>query len=273
MSQLRILTENQADSATITVANTAAGMGADRLKTDIKGEVCRVLSGNASIALTWSTLQTIHAVVIPASSLGASSTIRVRLYSDQAGTTLLHDTGAAYAAPGGILGYWNFTQPLNVNQFAFGFAPETAVYLPEHFAARRVEITLNDPDATFIDISRLIIGPTVTANCNAAYGQSDGIIDLTQNTRAASGDIKTDYGPKSKRLSFSLDFIASSERSRIKRVLDLGVGRFVWVSLMSDSQDPELERDKSIYGKLMQSQDMQWSFPTIHTANFEIEGF
>ena len=67
MSQLKILTNNVADIATITVANTAAGMGASKLKTDIKGEVCRILSGTASIVLQWSSLQTVEAVVIPAS--------------------------------------------------------------------------------------------------------------------------------------------------------------------------------------------------------------
>lgn len=273
MSQLKIITNNLADSAIITVANTAANMGADKLKTETKGEVCRVLSGTASIVLGWSTLQTVGAVVIPASSLGASSTVRVRLYSDQAGTTLLHDTGEAYAAPGGILGYWNFTQPLNVNQFAFGFAPETAIYLPEHFAVRRVVVDLVDPGATFIDMARLIVGPTITTEYNATYGQTDGLIDLSQNSRAASGDLKTDHGPKAKRLSFNLDFIDKADRAKIKRILDIGIGRFIWVSLMSESDDPELQRDKSIYGKLTQPQAMQWANYAGHTAQFEIEGF
>ena len=39
MSQLKIITNNVADTATITVANTAPEMGASKLKTDIKGEV------------------------------------------------------------------------------------------------------------------------------------------------------------------------------------------------------------------------------------------
>ena len=273
MSQLKILTNNVADIATITVANTAAGMGASKLKTDIKGEVCRILSGTASIVLQWSSLQTVEAVVIPASSLGPSSTIRVRTYSDETGVNMLHDTGKTYAAPGGILGYWDFSQPLNVNQFAFGFAPETAVYLSEHYAVRRVVIDIVDPAATFIDISRLIVGPSTTTAYNAIYGQSDGLVDLTQNSRAASGDLKTDYGPKAKTLSFSLDFIDGAYRSKIKRILDLGIGRFIWVSIMSESDDPELQRDKSIYGKLTQPQAMQWANYAGHTAQFEIEGF
>ena len=78
MNHLRILTDNAADRATISVAGTAAGMGADKLKTDIKGEVCRVLGTSCSITLAWASLETAGAVVIPASNLGPSSTIRAR---------------------------------------------------------------------------------------------------------------------------------------------------------------------------------------------------
>ena len=46
MTQIRISTDNAADRATITVANTAAGMGSDKLKTDIKGEVGGVRINN-----------------------------------------------------------------------------------------------------------------------------------------------------------------------------------------------------------------------------------
>lgn len=273
MSQLKILANNAADSAALSVANTAASMGADKLKTDIKGQVCRVLSGTAQVVATWDNLTTVGAVVIPASNLGPSSTIRVRLYSDTAGTALLHDTGLKYAAPGGILSNWDFSQPLNVNQFAFGFAPETAVYFPEHFAVRRVEIDLTDPAATFIDLSRLVIGAVVTTTYNAAYGQSDGLIDLSQNSRTASGDLKTDRGPKAKLLAFTIEDILDVDRSKIRRILDMGIGRFMWVSLVSEDTDPQRERDKSAYGKLAQAQSMQWTSFNLHTATFEIEGF
>lgn len=273
MSQLRLITENAADLATLVVAGAAAGMGAENLLTDIKGQVCRILAGSGQITATWAAPQTVGAVVIPASNLGSSSLIRVKVYSDAAGTALLHDTGDRYAAPGGILAHWDFSQPLNVNQFAFGFAPETAVYLPEHFAARRVEILLSDPSATFIDLSRLVIGRVLTTTYNANYGQADGLIDLSVNSRAASGDLKTERGPKAKRLSFSLDSIPLNERSKLRRVLDIGVGRFIWAALAAEDADPEMERDKSIYGKLAQAQTMQWNTYNQHAAAFDIEGF
>lgn len=273
MSQLRILTDNAADRSTLTASNTASGMGAANLKTDIKGQACRVLGDTTQIVATWADLQSVGAVVIPASSLGPSSTVRVRAYSDEAGATLLEDTGVIHAAPGALLSNWGFTQPLNVNQFAFGFPPSTAVYLSEHQAARRVVINIVDPGATFFDLSRLLIGPVVTAQYNADYGQSDGLVDLSQNTRAASGDLKTEIGPKAKRLSFNLSAVMTDERAKIKRVTDIGIGRFLWVDLMGRDSDPERHRDKSIYGKMSQPQSMAWTNFIMHNASFDIEGF
>ena len=134
-------------------------------------------------------------------------------------------------------------------------------------------ITLSDPGAAFIDIARLVVGPYMSPRYNPSYGQSDGIVDLSTNSRAASGDLKTDFGPKAKSLTFSLDFIEDADRALVRQVLDMGVGRFLFVSLVPESSDPVLERDKSIYGKLTQPQAMRWASFVQHAAEFNIEGF
>ena len=270
---MRIVSDNAADRATITVANTAASAGAENLKTDIKGQACRVLAGTAQIVLTWPQATSVGAIVLPASSLGPSSKIRVQVFQDEAGTILQEDTGEKWAAPGAILANWGFTQSLNVNQFAFTLPPTTAIYLSQHSAARRMVITLSDPGAAFIDIARLVVGPYMSPRYNPSYGQSDGIVDLSTNSRAASGDLKTDFGPKAKSLTFSLGFIEDADRALVRQVLDMGVGRFLFVSLVPESSDPVLERDKSIYGKLSQPQAMRWASFVQHAAEFNIEGF
>ena len=138
MNNMRIISDNAADRGALVVANTAPGLGAANLRTDIKGQVCRVLSSSATITATWPQLETVGAVVIPASNLGPSSTIRVRAYADEAGTELLQDTGERWAAPGPIFANEDFTQPLNVNSFAFGVPPITACYLARRVLCGRV---------------------------------------------------------------------------------------------------------------------------------------
>jgi hypothetical protein len=128
MNKLRILTKNIADIATITVPSTVAGMPASNLKTDIKGEVCRILGSSANITLEWPALETVGVVAIPISNLGPSSTIRLKAYLDAAGTILLEDTGARFAAPGSILENWDFSQSLNVNAFTDGIGAFTPLF-------------------------------------------------------------------------------------------------------------------------------------------------
>lgn len=270
---IRILTDNAANRAAITVANTPPGAGAENLKTDIKGQACRVLAATAQIVLTWPQAISVGAIVLPASSLGPSSTIRVQVFGDEAGTLLLEDTGEKWAAPGAILANWSFPLPLNVNQFAFSLPPTTAVYLSQHSAARRVVITLSDPGATFIDIARLVVGPYMSPNYNPSYGQTDGIVDLSTNSRTASGDLKTDHGPRAKSMTFSLDLIDDADRAQVRQLLELGIGHFMFVSLTPESSDPVLERDKSIYGKLSQPSAMRWASYAQHATEFNIEGF
>ena len=273
MTNLRILTDNAADRATITVAGTAVGMGADKLKTDIKGEVCRVLSGTATITLDWPALQTVGAVVIPASNLGPSSTIRVSAYLDAAGTTLLSDSGVKFAAPGTLLENWDFSQPLNVNAFSDGDIPITACYLPEQVAARRVVIDISNPDNTFVDMSRLIVGGYHQPKYTASYGASLGLTDLTVNARAASGDIKSDWGPRAKTMQFDLGWIDNADRERVRQMLFRGVGKFVFISLLSENEDPVLERDYSIYGKPSQPGSLAFAMYNTHSTQVQIEGF
>ena len=273
MAQIKIITDNAADRASVTVPSTAAGLGADRLKTDIKGEVCRVLSGSATITLAWPTAETIGAVVIPASNLGPSSTIRVRAYADAAGATLLQDSGVQWAAPGTTLAHWDFAQPLNVNQFADGTAPLTACYLPEQAAVRKLVIDITNPGSPFIDISRLVAGAVHAPQYCAGYGAQVGTQDMTKNSRAASGDLKSDWGPKASTLQFELGWIADSDRERVRQLLARGVGRWLFVSLLAGCSDPVKERDYSIYGKPSQPGSMAYASYGLHSSTFNLEGF
>lgn len=273
LQTLRIISDNAADRATIVVPNTASGMGASKLKTDYKGEVCRVLSSTATITCTWPNLETLAAVIIPASNLGPSSTIRVRAYLNSDNSSLIADSGVKYAAPGEILENWDFQTTLNVNFFADGISPIVACYLPEHVAARKVVIDITNPDNSFIDLSRLVIGKFLAPKYNADYGQTDTLIDLSVNTRASSGDLKTDWGPKAIKKSFDLAWINDADRANVTQLMHRGIGRWIFVSLCPENDDPVLERDKSIYGKLTQPTSMGWSKQGLHSASFEIEGY
>ena len=272
MTVCRLLLDDVVPSATLSVANTAAGMGADKLQTDPKGEACRILAGSGQIVATWVDPVTVGAIVIPACSLGPSSTIRVRAYQDAAGATLLADTGVQLAAPGTMLAHWSFTQPLNVNAFSEG-ATLVCAYLPQHEAVRRIVIDLADPDATFLDLSKLVVGPYLQAQYGAAYGAQTAITDMSSNARAASGDIKTDWAPRAKKVTFSLDWVAEADRARVLSLFKAGIGKWLFADLLYGTADPVQRQDYQIYGKAMQPGGMSYHAYRFHSASFDIEGY
>lgn len=270
---MRIISDNAANRATIAVTNTAPDLGASNLLTDIKGQVCRVLGKTATITLTWPSLETVGGVVIPASNLGPSSTIRVRAYLDKAGTQILADSGVKWAAPGTILENWDFSQDLNVNAFTDGIGAITACYFESQVACRKIVIDITNPDGAFIDLARLVVGGYHEVQYNADYGATIGTLDMTKNSRAASGDIKTDWGPKANTLQFDLNWVANKDRERIRQMIARGIGRFVFVSLFPENADPVLERDYSIYGKPVQPGSMVFNNYNLHSTNIQLEGF
>jgi len=273
MSNFRVLYDNAADRATLSVANTAAGLGAANLLTDLKGEVCRVLSGTAQIVMTWGQLETVGVVAIPTSNLSSESTIRVRAYLDEAGTTLLKDTGEVFAAPSNTVDMWDWTGLLNVNAFSDGMSNMTQCYFDAQAAARRVVIDISDPLNTFLDLSRLIVGGYFQTQYGANYGASVGTTDLTKNTRAASGDLRSDWGPRSNNLTVDLDLVTEFDRARVRQILARGIGKFLFVSAAAGCEDPVKERDFSIYGKPMQSAAMTYSSYSLHNTQIQLEGF
>ena len=269
---LRILVDNAADRATISAADTAAGMGVDALKTDFKSEACRILSSTGTIELTWPTVEGVGVIVIPASNLTASSTIRARAYSDEAGTVLLEDTGVKFAAPGALLGNWDFSQPLNVNSFN-NETYITALYFNEQQPCRKLVIDLDNDTEAFIDIARLVVGVYQQFAYNAGWGVAMGLTDMTQVTRNASGDIRADWGPKSNTLTFDLKWVVASERAFLQQLVRLGVGRSIFVSLLPENDDPVAERDYSCYGKQLQTSRVVRDNFAHHSTQIQLEGF
>lgn len=274
MSSMIIVSQNMADIATITTSGSPANLGPDNLKKDLRGLWCRLAGPSNTITLKWDKSVPIGAVVIVGSSLKPSSTFRVRVFGDVDGLNMKYDSGWSWAAPGTTFDNEDWTEYLNTNgnEFAYCIPPSSAHYLKEQLMGQSVTIELNDDDSTFIDISRLVVGPYFSPKINANYGQSNSIIDLTTHSRSASGGLRSEVGPISRVLSFSLDYVKEEDRGRVQKLMEKSSGSSLWVSLCPGSVDKELERDKSIYGRLSSPINMQWQTLFCHAADFQIEG-
>lgn len=220
MPNLRIITANVADAAASLAASTTAGaLVAANMLADRKGTAHRSTGTSVTYTLTWSALQSIGAVVLPATNLTAAATIRVRLYSDTAGTTLVYDSTAVLACPGVDHAWYGAT--VTASAFAFGALSKTALWLPQHYSARRCVIDLVDAGnpAGFIDCARLVVGPWWSPARNASYGVQAQLVDNSTTERTEAGDLLADRGPVHESLSFDLKFLAESDRATLMQLL------------------------------------------------------
>lgn len=265
---MRILYDNAADRATVTATDAAPTMGPEYLLTDDKAEACRILASIGTITLSWAEPEVIAAVVLPASNLSASSSIQVKAYLEG---SLVHDTGERDAAPGPMLANWGFRQRINVNAFDGG-PPIVAVYLP-WVECDRIEIVLSDPSRTYLDVFRVVCGQYIEPQYGASYGAAPGITDLTTNSRSAAGSLRSDVGPRASTLAFDLSVIAETDRHMVMKVIQLGTGRGIFVSLLPEDPDPLKEQANMIYGKQRQAGAMPYFAPLLHQTSFQIDGW
>lgn len=275
MANLRIIHDNAADRATIAASSTAGALSAALMQNDYKGQAHRSVGTSVSYTLTWATPQTIGGIALPASNLSAAATIRVRLYSDAAGATLLADSGAIYACPGLNLGMWDWTLPLNANAFAFGGTSKSAIWFAEHYAARRCVIDLADPGnaAGYIDCSRIVAGGYWSPQYNADYGAQVGIADTTEVARNDAGDLLPDLGTRHDTMSFNLSMMPEADRARLMMIFrGVGTGRNFFISLLPNDASSIAEQDHMLYGKRANS-SITMDFYNAFSNGVQLEGW
>lgn len=269
-NNLRIVSDNAADRATITTTPSAvAGLGVEHLGTEIRAEVCRFLSNTVQIVAVLDELQGVSCVAIPACNLSSRSRMRVRGYDAAEGGNERFDTGWRYAAPGVIGANWDPSQDLNINVFGDGQA--TVAMWFTLVAVRRLVIDIEDELREHIDISRLVIGRHWEPKYNPAYGAALGFEDASTNTRAESGDIRTDLGEIRRVLNLPMEAIDSTDRHRATGILRLGLGRRHFISVLPEHTDVSLEQDWMMYAVLRQLGDVSYFAPNLHQTNFQFQ--
>ena len=276
MPNLRLIHDNAADRATSLAASTTSGaLVAAYMQNDFKGQAHRSTGTSVTYTLTWTNGETVGGVALPATNLSATATIRVRLYSDTGGSTLIADSGAVYACPGLALGLWNWAQPINANAFAYGGASKSAVWFSEHWFARRCVIDVVDTlnAAGYVDCARLVIGAYFSPQYNASYGAAMGVVDTTTSQRTDSGDLPPDRGTQHDRLSLDLKLMPESDRAQVMWIMrSAGTARNIFLSLLPSDASAVAEQDSMIYGKRANA-DVGFDFYGAFSNKIDMEGW
>lgn len=261
MPNLRILYDNAADRVvSITASGVVTGFPATNMQNEYKGKVCRtntVVSSTRSTSYTleWASSEVVGGVILPAINLSASSTIRIRLYSDQAGALApIYDSGVQYACPGSNLEYWNWNFPLNGNAFAFGGVAKVSIWCANsnQYSCRRLVIDLSDTIslATTIDCSRIVCGAYWEPQHNFERSSLNiTIADTSTSSRNNAGDLLSDRGIVHDQLSFNFALLPEGDKQELMKIMrSTGSSKNIVVSIFPGENEVS-EQDYLIYGK------------------------
>lgn len=276
MPNIRIVYNNRlAENASLTASTTAGSLVVANLLSDLKSEVWRSTSTTASITATWSSLTQFSCVAIPFCNLTTTATVRIRLYSDTAGTTLVLDTGAITAVLVPMFGYADASMPtFGVNNFGYGGSSSAVVYFTATNARRMVVDIVDSSNVSgYIECSRLVVGTYWTPTNNPPIDSVRvSMSELSKQERSDAGDLFTDRGPIYKTLTFNLQYLPATDRDYLWRITrGNGMTRPIFVSLIPESSDAKEEAMFQVYGKLSRQSEIQYQFMGQFAGQLQIE--
>ena len=281
MPNLRVICDNAAARAALTASSSVGALTVGNLNVPMKSVVWRSASAaagatpTATLTATWPSPEIIAGVVLPFCNLTSQATLRVRGYSLPGDTVPLFDTGAVLACPALTLGTWPWgTIPLGANAYSFGGSACARVWIASAGAVKKLVIDISDPGnpGGYIESSYLVAGSYWEAEKNADYGASAQPVDSSKNYRNDAGDLMSDIGPRSGKMSFNLAKMGPSDRNTAWSLLrGRGITQPVFISLFPESADTGLEQQFQMYGKLVTTPAMTLPFFNIASATIEVE--
>ena len=244
MPRMRVVYQNYADSAQVLASTAYAAYPPENLQNDSKSKPHRSTGTRVTYNLTWQESVIVGAVALPASNLTAGATIRVRLYADDEGTSLVADSGVRLACATSSAGLHGGGFSVDRSAFAYGAESRTSVWFRrQRSGVRRCTVELEDPfnPARFLDVSRLVVGPYWQAERNPSYGASLSFSDSTTSQRLMSGDLAATRGTIKCEMRFKLEGMSEASRAELAKITR-GGHRNMLVSLF-----PEYEHTEAVW--------------------------
>jgi len=254
MPNLRIVYDNALTRHNTLAASTVAGtLVVENLLTDTKSAVWRSTVTSATLTVTWAATETIGCVAMPFCNFTSSATIRVRCYTNVGDGSPVFDStpilACPYVAPP-VASWGNY--PAGVNSFSYGGAVYACAWFDE-VPCKKIVIDLADGGNSdgYIEASRLVLGGYWSPAINPSYGAALAIQDTSKHFRNDAGDLMTDVGARSRKLTMSLNDMRAADRAQLTNILrGNGLTMPIFVSLFPEDSDTGLEAAHQIYGKL-----------------------
>lgn len=275
-------------STTTVLANS--GSGSSNLKLDTKSLTWRSTGATqGTIILDFGSPRSVGGLILAFTNLTSTSTIKLVGYNAPntpsiTGNVLTTGIPTVFntttlAAPWADLNLPNWgTNPATSSNYSYGGGVYGRVWNSITTPVRYLGIEINNVGSTasYIDISRIIVGSYWSPAYNTEYGIESGISDLSEHMRTDSGDLLTKRGPRFRTLKFNLQWLKSSDRKEVTKIfLGNGIAKPIFISLFPDStgdeEDFHREDIHQMYGKLSQIPGVSYKYYEFYGTNLEVE--
>jgi hypothetical protein len=252
-ANLRIVANNAADTATITASATAGALVPANMQVDQKAKVWRSTEPTATLTLTWAAPQAIDSIALFWTNFSSSATVRVRPYTNVTDGAPLIDI-TYQPDPPEPFGHFVFDEfPLARSGAAQSGSPQhEQIWLSAGVAARKLVLDISDNDVAdgYLQVSRIACGMRWELATNMSYGMGVQWVDRAKPGRAESGDLRTEYLSRYRRLVMKLDWIQSTaDRDRLLALAAAGLGRPMWVAgWPAQADDTPLQQIYALWG-------------------------
>lgn len=261
MSNLRIIYDNAADTATLSTSSTAGSLVASNMQTNKKMQVWRSTSTTASITATWPSGKMINGVILPFTNLTSGATIRVRGYTLTTDTTPIFDSGTIFACPAVPLGQWMWgDSQLGANSFSYGGGAYARCWLEIPFAVTKIAIDLVDTSnlSGYIEVGKIVAGKWWSPEVNTEVSATTiAVDDTTKQFRTDSGDLMSDNGIKYRAQTVNFPSMLAEDRQMFWNIAKgSGLGRPMLISVYPNDVDYRKEQMHLMFCKMVQSPTM-----------------
>lgn len=208
-----------------------------------------------------------------------TSSYRVRLANISDFSTTVYDSGTQDAwpvveefgtLPWGVFNWGGFLNPTvaaeyTVSTFDVLASPVVARYL-------RIDLTDNDSSDGYIEIGRLICGPTYRPSNNYAFGSEFEFVDESRVVKSRGGQTFIDEVERFRRIQFTLINIPEAEIfGNVFNNIDRLRGIAKDILVIPQPNNPETYITQNIYGRLVSTSPIQNRVNNYYGRTFEIE--
>ncbi len=147
-------------------------------------------------------------------------------------------------------------------------------YLAKYFTTATTTSAFTCTFNTQVQVSKFLLGTYWTPKYNLSYQNTVGYVDMATTERTEAGDQYLTIGPRSKTLSFSLDYIDSTDKYSFYNIMrSIGKQKPIFISLFPEDTDKEKEQMHTLYGRQTEVSSLTNYQYSIYNTAISLEEF